>query len=1316
LTASSADARLFAQATYTGNTVVNSETLNICGGGGIPTTSAVSIASGAAVNLTSYYAPTGINRTIGGLTGAGVLFADSGTVTVNKTSGTDIFSGDIQGGQGLIKDGAGTLALSGANTYTGATAVNLGTLALVGGSQASPITVSSGSALGFTLGSPTTSSSTVIFSGATAKVSVTGTPFAATLMTATSITGTPVLDPAIPGFSLAIEDGATTLKLKSSGTTFAAGQSANSTTVAADFAVQHATPGFVQSANLWKTSVVSADNPAATMFFGPAITAGFGGMDAGVAYDVELTFLSDGSDRSVRITANGLDLEKQLALPNGEVLRKRWRLPAEILADGELMLEVSAISGPNAVLSGVVVFADNAKAKALVAPFVPPLTAEMIPSVRLTPRPATVAAVKATKVDLNGTWKFNPAPPAEFWKAPIGVDWKEIQVPGEWVMQGFTVQPNTAAGYSREFTLPPDWNGQRVKLRCDAVYSDATVWINGQKAGSHLGGFTPFELDVTKLLKSGAGNIITLAVKNESLADTLACGSKYAAHPLGGIPRKIYLFAVPELNLADLYVRTEFDREFANATLVAQVTLANDSANDSAPAKFELNLLDSSAKPLIADVPAIKAGQTFTTELRMPVASPRKWDAEHPNLYTVKASLYAANGTVAETVNKRIGFRQVEVRGNRLFVNNAPVKLRGICRHETHPLLGRATTPESCQQDVELIRAMNANLIRTAHYPPQEELIEACNEMGMFVELEAPYVWVPPTQARDVLKLPYFLRTQVETTLRDRSEPSVILWSLGNESFWGRNFGGALAVARKLDNSRPYLFDGSGPYLWAGSGINAQSSQPQPLVDIDVPHYPGIAGISPQFDANLRPLLIGEFAHLNCYNRRQFMTDPGLRDFWGEGIAVMWERMLASPSCIGGNVWAAIDDFFFLPSGDAVGYGNWGPLDGWRRSKPEYWHLKKIYSPVRITANTLSLPPAGKPAVIPVENRHFFSDLRELRFEWTCAGQSGTLANVAVAPGSKGELLVPLTGGDPGGKMLELKAFSPMGFMVDVWRFTVGTAKPTLPPAKSNPVTLIKSSETLAVQCGDALWAFDSKTGLIQQVTAGGKPVDVGGPTLMLLPIARWELDNPAGIQLAKTEYPPIKTACSGWQASKVESRETAEGVEIEIAGEYAEAKGRFLLQFTCDGRLTVDYDFKLKAPINPMQLGVVFDLPRSCDTLSWMRKAQWSHYPDDHIGRPEGTAKASTGKPKVNILGPHKQPDWSWSLDETEMGSNDFCSMKRNVLEASLRSSGGGGLRVIGGGTQHTRCWLDGERVRLLVADYANAGEGFCMSDTNIT
>ena len=369
--------------------------------------------------------------------------------------------------------------------------------------------------------------------------------------------------------------------------------------VAWETAAQHSLNSFVQCTNRWKLDgmkeQLSAAEPLREMFFSSdAIKIILNGTESTTAYGVELAFLSDSNHRTVRVSAGSGVLKENLALPKARVIREYFPIPPAAIKDGRIEITIAKLSGPNAILSGIAVFANNTKAKALVAPPAAPLPAEWIPpNIRLTPRPASTSGVKTTKLDLGGTWKFNPAPPTEFWTAVTGGDdWKNIQVPGEWTMQGFKVEKNTAAGYRREFSVPPDWNGRRVKLRCDSVYSDAKVWINGHEAGAHLGGFTPFELDVTKFLKPGVANTISLAVKCESLADSLACGSTYAAHPLGGIPRKIYLFAVPELNLADLYVRTEFDVAFVNATLIAQVQIANDSANDSAPATFELSLLD----------------------------------------------------------------------------------------------------------------------------------------------------------------------------------------------------------------------------------------------------------------------------------------------------------------------------------------------------------------------------------------------------------------------------------------------------------------------------------------------------------------------------------------------------------------------------------------------------------------------------------------------------------------------------------------------------------------------------------------------------
>ena len=201
--------------------------------------------------------------------------------------------------------------------------------------------------------------------------------------------------------------------------------------------------------------------------------------------------------------------------------------------------------------------------------------AQKVSSIRWTPTPASINELKDFKIDLNGQWSFTTTPETDFWKKNKIEGWKSIEVPGEWVMQGFDVEKGKAAGYQRTFQIPTAWNGYRIKLKCEAVYSNCEVWVNGKNAGSHLGGLTPFELDVTDHIQHGE-NRIALAVKSESLADTLSGASQYAVHPMGGITRPIYLIALPEVNVASFHVTTQFDKDYIDAVLNAEIKIANE--------------------------------------------------------------------------------------------------------------------------------------------------------------------------------------------------------------------------------------------------------------------------------------------------------------------------------------------------------------------------------------------------------------------------------------------------------------------------------------------------------------------------------------------------------------------------------------------------------------------------------------------------------------------------------------------------------------------------------------------------------------------
>ena len=920
------------------------------------------------------------------------------------------------------------------------------------------------------------------------------------------------------------------------------------------------------------------------------------------------------------------------------------------------------------------------------------------PTPILTPLPDEVAGVKTPRALLCGTWRFAAAPPEQFFAHDFDDRlWKAIEVPGEWAMQGFSVAKDTAAGYRRQFAVPADWAGQQIKLRCDAVYSDATVWINGYAAGHHMGGFTPFELDVTGLARPGQVNTIALAIKRESLTNDkfTTFGSLYAAHPLGGISRKVRLFAVPPLNIVSLHVSTRFDREYRDATLHVMLNVANQSPRGIAGAEVRLELSGptATASPLVLGtvaLPMLNAQQTFERVVEYPVTAPAKWDAEHPNLYVLTGRV-VVDGKRLETVRRRIGFRQVEVRGNQLFVNNQPVKLRGVCRHEAYGNRGRSLAPPLWRKVAELFRDANINLVRTSHYPPAEEFLDACDELGLFVEEDAPFHHAQPIVAPEYRRAT--LQHTAEMLEHDRSHPAVIIWSVGNEADWSPNFEASAGLIRKVDPTRPRLLSGDYFKQYKGFGCGE--------MEIASWHYPGPGG--PDRAANHpKPVIFDEYCHLNTYNREEVVTDPGLRDAWGRGFAAMWEKMVASRGCLGGALWAGIDEIFFLPAGKEVGWGAWGIIDSWYRCKPEYWHVKKVYAPLRVLNSVISIPPPGEPIRIEVANRHDFTNLSELTIKWALGGESGT-ATADVPPRRMGTLALRPKSSPRAGQKLAIQFLSPRGFLIDSCELAIG--KPIAPadngiaPIKPGTTELLQTGDLITVKTGHATWSVDRRTGLIHCAASAGRDVLVGGPVLMVLPLKSGQCaqSHHAGIAA-------FTACCRDWQATAVHAARSGQNVTIQVDGHYREATGGYRLHVDGTGQMSVHYRFVYDGEVNPRQIGVVFDLPASYNTLDWERDSQWSNYPADHIGRPVGQAKTFRGDewPKIEYGQP---PPWPWALDSNSLGTNDFRATRHNIRRVSLRDDDGCGVQVWCDGTQHARAYVEGDRVRLFVATFSTAG-----------
>ena len=898
--------------------------------------------------------------------------------------------------------------------------------------------------------------------------------------------------------------------------------------------------------------------------------------------------------------------------------------------------------------------------------------------------PESLDGTEPVKVSLCGMWDFYPNISESF---PLTIESPKasIEVPGEWIMQGFEVDTGSFAGYKREFSLPENRKGYRIKLRCEAIYSYSEIIINNHKAGRHLGGFTPFEIDVTSFVKPGT-NSIAVKVKSESLADTLSSASQYAVHPLGGISRPIYLIAVPEVNISSFHVTTTFDKEYKDATLNTSIKISNESDSNN-EVKLIFSLTNANHETVLLNgknelTESVKKREIHKADISFNVSEPKKWDPEHPNLYYLHCSLLV-NGNETETVIRRFGFRQIDVRGNRVFVNNNPIKLRGVCRHEVDPLRGRSLTGNIWHEDVKLFKEANVNYIRTSHYPPNEKFLEACDELGMFVEEEAPFCWASKEPINDSNYFEAILQPTIEMVERDMSHPSILMWSMGNESHnFNELFKKSADIVKAIDPSRPRVFS-----FWAE---NADHD----YLEINNDHYCGPEGPK-KYAKQKRPITIDEYSHLNAYNRFELITDPGVRDFWGEGFSMMWEKMYHTPAILGGAIWAGIDDSFFLPSGEAVGYGTWGPIDGWRRKKPEYWHVKKTYSPVKVE---LVDTHEDQPVKLNIENRYLFTNLNECKIRWSNNGKEGVV-NINLEPGKSEVVELPFSKSEI--KKLTVDIFKNSEVPVDNYVFdytvpdikTVKVSKEKFSYAtKSN--SIVATSKNIKVELtGDKLQIFSSD----------GQKIMNGLPQLMIVPLN----SKGAGTQMTKKtpEFEIYSPYAHNRKIVNIVTEESNQSLKITVTESYDEATGTLALTIDARGNLNLSYKYLLSEDVNPRQWGMAFRLPGDLQTLNWIRKGYWSVYPKDHIGRTEGEAKAFVGNRISGLAGPKTKPNWPWAEDQTKYGTNDFRSTKRNIFTGSLTNEKNTGIKIISGGTQHLRCWFENDTVNFIIAEYDNPG-----------
>jgi beta-galactosidase len=498
-------------------------------------------------------------------------------------------------------------------------------------------------------------------------------------------------------------------------------------------------------------------------------------------------------------------------------------------------------------------------------------------------------------VDANYVFPDTIAVPAN-WQL-LGFDkpiYTNVQYPFE-VNPPFVPAQNPTGVYRTQFELSPaDLNGQ-VRLTFEGANSLLTVYCNGKFVGLSKDSRLPSEFDISQVAVAGT-NTLTAVVVRWSDGSYLEDQDMWW---LSGLFRDVSLLIKPNTAIADYCVQTELDACYRDAVLVIETRIQGE-LTKGLTVQAQLfdgeKLIVSSTQALGSGIVDEAGGYPEICQQRIFVEAPKKWSDESPNLYRLVLSLVNNQGDVLDTEATQVGFRSVEIKNGQLCLNGKAVLIRGVNRHEHDATRGHAVTKAGMEQDVILMKQYNFNAVRTAHYPNHPDFYDLCDQYGLLVVDEAnleTHGMSPVSRlSEDPIWLSSYMERIVRLVLRDRNHPSVIIWSLGNESGVGKNHHAMYQWVKATDSTRPVQYEGGGADTAATDIICPMYAR----VDYDLPH-PAVPkwGIKKWIGLpnETRPLILCEYAHAMGNSLGSFDK--------------YWKAFREFPRLQGGFIWDWVD-------------------------------------------------------------------------------------------------------------------------------------------------------------------------------------------------------------------------------------------------------------------------------------------------------------------------------------------------------------------------------------------------------------------------
>ncbi|MEO8596983.1 MAG: glycoside hydrolase family 2 TIM barrel-domain containing protein [Candidatus Solibacter sp.] len=826
---------------------------------------------------------------------------------------------------------------------------------------------------------------------------------------------------------------------------------------------------------------------------------------------------------------------------------------------------------------------------------------------------------------LNGSWKFQGSlrpseRPLDFYRTDFSdAHWGAIPVPASWQMHGFDIpiytnvtypfpqdanKPpspphdfNPVGSYRMHFTVPPTWNGRRILLHFDGVDSAFYAWVNGQKIGYSEDSRTPAEFDITSQLKPGS-NLLAVEVYRFGDGAYLEDQDMWR---MSGIFRDVYLWATPEQHIRDFEVQPRLDDQYRDATLQVKPVIANASAA-SAKVTVTAALFDAAGaaygKPVTSTV-EVGGNSETAAELAIPAANPRKWSAEDPYLYQLQLTVKNAAGAVLEVIPQTVGFRRVEIKGGRFLINGRAILIKGVNRHEHSELTAKYVPVESMLQDIRIMKQFNVNAVRTSHYPNSPAWYDLCDKYGIYVldeaNIEAHHYG---NNTRNFLAnspdwQPAMLDRVERMVERDKNHPSVVIWSMGNETGDGPNAAAAYQWAKKRDPSRPFHYEGSTSHGGSNADINS-FMYPTPE------RVKRIAAQRPDM-----PLILCEYSHA------MGNSSGGLKEYW--------DIFYSGTNAQGAFVWDWVDQGIRLPvpaeyksntaASTFLAYGGWwedktgvrndndfnnnGLVSADRTPHPGLYAIKYVYRNLHTSAVDLA---DGR---IKVKNWFDFTnpkDFAQGKWEVKADGRTlaaGTLPALDIAPGGEKEFNLAMPKIDPQAGVeywlnvsYTLKgesAWAPEGHEIAWDQFKLPVSKPAEATPVSASVDLKETPESATVSGKDFSVRFDKQAGLLTEYRYRGVTLLERGPApdFWRAPTSNdrgaWKAVRAGAATNKALNIELWREAGPNWSVRQVHVEKVdATTVKIAVAADLASAGASYAITYTIrgDGSVQVECSY----------------------------------------------------------------------------------------------------------------------------------------------